>query len=308
MKKISIPEYTEMITTKVQDVIQSNRFKEFLLAPDLLHAFRKEVLQEQPYSLNNRLVLALFGAQAVAGYKTWQHLGFQVRRNSRGIPIFSPVIANKKEQEETQEPQLLGFSVRYVFDYSQVDELPLDVNESGRQRVKKFFDKRSQNDFCRELSGGQAALAEQLMAWARISYEVSTETVIGEQKGSTDGKRIMIKQGMQPRQTIKTLLHEMAHCKMGHVQNTELSREAQEIQAETAAFIAASHLGADTSSYTFDYLAAWGHEIMQAKNGVVQFKKVLREAIEQGQQLAAEFQSFAGLQEKASQEAELVAV
>jgi len=100
---------------------------------------------------------------------------------------------------------------------------------------------------------------------------------------------------MSPAQTVKTLLHELAHCRLGHM-TSPLSRDAQEVQAESAAFVAANCRGLDTGSYTFDYLANWGMEILNpdngAKDGAAQFRQVIEAAISMGNGMAEEFKGY----------------
>ena len=292
--KVSVEQYTNIILSRVQEVMDSERFKAFLAAPDILHAFRRDVLLQQPYSFHNRLVLALFGATAVAGFKTWMTLGYRVKKGSKGIPIYSPIIVNKQEQEEQEENgeerMLAGFSIRYVFDISQVEEIPGMAYEEQRKRVKSFME-RYRHDLCRELEGGEDAMAKELRSWIEqvCGYPVHEQEMRDGSKGMTDGRAIYLKTGMSPAQQSKSLLHELAHCRLGHLGECNLSKNSREIQAEAAAFIASHHLGMDTSAYSFDYLAAWGHEILESKRGVAEFKSVLQVAIEEGQRMADEF-------------------
>lgn len=74
---------------------------------------------------------------------------------------------------------------------------------------------------------------------------------------------ITINKGMGQTQTLKTLIHEMAHSDL----HNNKAREAyaytysnQELQAESVAYVVAQHYGIDTSSYSFGYLANWSNE------------------------------------------------
>ena len=295
--RISVTEYQDRIANKVWEVIESDRFREFLMAPDTLLAFRREVLGEPAYSFNNRMTLALYGAQAVAGYRTWQSLGFQVRKGSVGIPIFSPVIVKKKAQERDEDEEdessekLIGFSIRYVFDITQVEEMPGDAHIEGRERVKDFFAKhRSRFQFCRELIGGDEHLLDKLTRWVDSQKPVTFEDIPGEGKGYTDYGSITVKAGMSPAQSIKTLLHELAHNRLGHGE-TQLGREGKEVQAESAAYIASANLGLDTSVYSFDYLASWARDILQQEKGLYYFRTMIHDAIVEGQKMSEEFKA-----------------
>ena len=86
---------------------------------------------------------------------------------------------------------------------------------------------------------------------------------------------------MSEQQTLKTLFHEMAHSELHTLDKMieqPLSRSTKELQAESVAFIVASHYGMDTSEYSFGYLATWS----QDKEGLTdlegQIKIVQKEA------------------------------
>jgi hypothetical protein len=59
-------------------------------------------------------------------------------------------------------------------------------------------------------------------------------------------------------QKLKTLIHEVAHCVLGHVGDKEKRRETMEVEAEMTAYIVAEHFGIDSGSYSFGYLVHWG--------------------------------------------------
>lgn len=294
--RISTKEYSDLILQKVQEVMDEDRFKTFLKAPDMLQAFRGEVLGLEPYSFNNRLTLALFGARAVAGFKTWLGLGYAVKKGSKGIPIYRPIIVKQDKAQEEQlaeldenERHLVGFSVTYVFDVSQVAERDGEEHAEARARVKGFFTKQD-HGLCRELSGGEEAMAESIKAWIDGQTPVRFEA-LSNMKGYTNGKEIVVKKDMSSAQTIKTLLHELAHCRLKHMEST-LTRNAKEIQAESAAFVAANQMGLDTGPYSFDYLAAWGNEVLESDKGIETFRSILQEAIDLGQLMAVEYKTY----------------
>jgi hypothetical protein len=294
-KKISKEEFSSIIMEKVQDILESDRFKAFLLSPDILTAFREQVLGERPYSFGNHLTLALFGCTAVAGFHTWKKLGFVVRKGSKGVPIYRPILIKSEEEQEIDEKArtLVGFNVTYVFDVSQVKRIENAGFDAEQQKVDAFFaSMETRSDFCRELTGGPEELADSLRQWVETLYPIRAEEILSGGKGYTNGREIVLKAGMSPAQSIKTLLHELAHCRLKHPGDTSLSRNAKEIQAETAAFTAAHALGLDTGSYSFDYLASWGAEIMREDNGAESFKAVLETAIVEGKRLVRDYQEF----------------
>src|SRR4029077_14040076 len=70
-------------------------------------------------------------ATQVAGYKTWQKFGRQVRKGERGIRILPPC-AVKRENELGDEVRSLFFRTVSVFDVAQTDGEPLPELEYRR--------------------------------------------------------------------------------------------------------------------------------------------------------------------------------
>jgi len=66
-----------------------------------------------------------FHPSRVAGYRTWQRLGRQVRRGERGLAILAPVIRKMEALDNQEERRVVGFRVFHVFDLSQTDGEPL---------------------------------------------------------------------------------------------------------------------------------------------------------------------------------------
>ena len=77
------------------------------------------------YSLGNQALIRAACPQAtyVAGYRTWQKLGYQVRKGERGIRILAPR-PYTRTSDDGEEEQRLGFAAVAVFDASQLTETP----------------------------------------------------------------------------------------------------------------------------------------------------------------------------------------
>src|SRR5918997_331320 len=87
------------------------------------------------YSANNvLLVLAQHpSATRVAGYKTWQALGRQVRKGERAISIFAPRpyrVTTETEAGEEETCERLTFRLVPVFDLAQTTGQPLATMEA----------------------------------------------------------------------------------------------------------------------------------------------------------------------------------
>ena len=111
----------DVLAKAVDSVRASDMFKAYL---DVQARFHK-------YSWCNSLLILSQrpNAMQVAGYRTWQSLGRQVRKGERGITIFAPC-PWKREKEtdtgETETEQGIYFRAVHVFDVAQTDgpELP----------------------------------------------------------------------------------------------------------------------------------------------------------------------------------------
>lgn len=103
------------------------------------------------------------------------------------------------------------------------------------------------------------------------------DQVPGVAKGyfSSREGRIVIRPGMSQTQTLKTMVHEIAHAKLHAVPvengvvigQQEKDRRTREVEAESVAYVVCQHFGVDTSEYTFGYIAGWsrGKELPELK-------------------------------------------
>lgn len=205
------------------------------------------------YSFGNVMLIAFQRPDAtqVAGYKAWQSMGRQVRKGEKGIAILAPIVRRVKDEDgETREVRddsgrrVVGFRTVYVFDVAQTDgeELP----EAP----------------CRRLEGdsGLTDAADALAGHARAEgLEVARETVPGSANGYIDrsGRCVVIDAGLSRDQSLKTLVHELAHWHDLGPETALYSRPDAEIVAESTAYVVGHAIGLDTSEYSAGYVAAW---------------------------------------------------
>ena len=120
------------------------------------------------YSFNN--ILLIFSqypsASQIAGYRTWQQLGRQVKKGEKAIQILAPI--KRRIESETEEAtwNIFGFKKTSVFDISQTEgeELPsiispLQGNDAGLisrlvtfsqdNGVPVYFKTINPNGYCR---------------------------------------------------------------------------------------------------------------------------------------------------------------
>jgi len=209
------------------------------------------------YSFRNLLLITFQMPEAtrVAGYKTWQKLGRQVRKGEKALSILAPVprkFEAKDADGNTEEKTHMYFRAVKVFDISQTegDDVPT-------------------NDVCKLLEGSDdeaAALFETLKAYAEaeLGYTVSkVEEVHGRPTANgicyMDERRIEIA-NRPALQQAKTLAHEIGHAILHsgeHSYDKLHSSKQMEVEAESVAFCIMGAFGLDSSDYSFGYVAGW---------------------------------------------------
>ena len=259
---------TKELEQGVKDVFASPEYTEYL---QFMGKFYN-------YSANNCLLIWMQNPAAtlVAGYKAWQtKFKRQVRKGEKGITILAPVPHKiKKAVLEDgdlveKEIQWTSFRAVSVFDISQTDgdavpsfevnELTGDV-EGYDELVKKLEE----------------------LAPCRVDFEVIT----GGAKGfySLTDKRIAINEGMAESQTIKTMVHEIAHAILHDKdgEQKDADRRTAEVQAESVAYTVCSAMGLDTSDYSFGYVAEWsaGKEVKELTASMDVIRKTAGEILE----------------------------
>lgn len=238
-----IKQITDKLEQGVKDVFTDN-FINYLQVISKFHN----------YSFNNTLLIAMQKPDAtlVAGYKSWQtKFKRQVRKGESAIRILAPIPCKMKKevalQDGTMEEQEIKFT-RYravsVFDISQTDgeELP-SICKTVADDVEEY-----------------ETLRDKLISIAPVP--VGFEDIQGGANGyfHHEDKRIAIKAGMPQGQTIKTLVHEIAHSILhdkDQGEEKEADRRTKEVQAESVAYVVNQYLGLDTSDYSFGYVAGW---------------------------------------------------
>lgn len=232
------------------------------------------------YSFNNTMLIGIQcpGATHVAGYRTWQKLGRQVRKGEKGIRILAPNgrarFSKESKNDETGEIETTEFSfMRFravsVFDISQTD---------GEAAPKRPGIER--------LTGDDNGLLDSLKAFAVAKgFSVTFRPVAGKANGHIDllTKSIVVDSTLEPAQQAKTLAHEIGHGLLHTAFNQEeLGRDDKELEAESVAFIVCNHFGLETASYSFAYLACWKGQaaIKGLKASATRITKAASEVIE----------------------------
>lgn len=247
MEDNKIKELKDKIEEGVSKVFQSENYRNYLKTMSNFHN----------YSFNNTMLIFLQRPDStlVAGYNTWQKMKRQVNKGEKGIRILAPMkfkttievdVTNDKG-EKTKEPkevEFLRFKPVSVFDVGQTKGEPLP-------ELTKLLNDTVEN------------YPKIISALENISpYPVEYKPIEGEAKGycSFGEQAVVVREGMPELQTIKTLIHEVAHAKLHNPDNDEnkiKGRAEKELEAESTAYVVCEHFGLDTSEYSFPYLASW---------------------------------------------------
>lgn len=237
------------IAEQVEALRESEAWTQFLTFAQAFHR----------YSINNLLLILAQNPTAthVAGYRTWQKLGRQVRKGERGIRIFGgrDIVTVEEDEttgEEKQHRQRKFFPVS-VFDMSQTDPIDPDAHDPST--------------LAHHLTGADdlgifEAVADYL---TERGWSVEREAIPGETNGytTTDGsRRVVVDANLSPAHAAKTALHEAAHVIL-HAEEDPAEyvehRGIKETEAESVAYVLAGILGLDTSTYSIGYVAGWSH-------------------------------------------------
>ena len=197
---------------------------------------------------NNALIqLQRPGATICRGYRQWQQHGRQVQQGEPGIAIWAPMTV-RRENEKGEYEYVTRFKITYVWDIAQTeifdeelaaaDESPvpvIDGDDALYQTLTAICEQRG--IAIRE----QAMVAEGTAQW---------NTVTGQ-------RTILLRPDRPAAHKAIVMLHELAHIDL-HQQRREdraIPAEQKEWEAESVAYIVATHYGLPTFSDL--YLASW---------------------------------------------------
>ncbi|MCF1284832.1 PBECR4 domain-containing protein [Streptococcus sinensis] len=239
---------SQLLKDGVKDYFQSDTYKQYLTTMSKFHN----------YSPRNIQLILMQNPEAshVASFKKWKdEFERSVNKGEKALRIFAPMTL-KRRDPKTNEPLLdengneqtfISFKLVPVFDVSQTD---------GKELPKTIYElEGTYEDY-----GNLYKSAKEVSEANGVPLSFSKDTKGSNGFYSVTNNEIVIKQGMSEQQTLKTIFHEMAHSdlhNMEKLQETPLKRSTAELQAESVAFVVASHYGLDTSEYSFGYLATW---------------------------------------------------
>lgn len=285
-QKEKLQAITEKLEKGVKELFESDKYKEYLSVMSKFHN----------YSFRNTLLILMQkpDASKVAGYTAWQkNFKRQVRRGEKGISIIAPSPYKTKKEtpllDNVTNKPIYGtdgkplmqevdvtipmYKVTTVFDVSQTDGEPLpqlgvDKLQGSVDDYKNFYS-----------------------ALEKISpVPIRFENIESGANGyfHQEEKRIAIQESMSELQTMKTLIHELAHAKLHSYDDINKispeehkDRHTKEVEAESIAYTVCNHYGLDTSDYTFGYVAGWstGKELPELNSSLAIIQKTANEII-----------------------------
>ena len=286
-EKQKVQEITDKLEEGLKELFESEKYKTYLSTMSKFHN----------YSFNNTLLIAMQKPEAtlVARYKAWQkNFERHVNKGEKAIRILAPAPYKIKEerdkldpvtgemmfdengmpQKEQVEVTIPAFRAVSVFDVSQTDGKPIPELEA--QELLSTVE-------------GYEDFVQALMNVAPVP--IGFEDIPGDSKGyfHTEENRISVQENMSESQTLKTMVHEVAHSIL---HNKEINRDdlmeapvkdrnTKEVEAESVAYTVCQHFGIDTSDYSFGYIAGWssGKDMKELKSSLDTIRKTASELI-----------------------------
>ena len=284
-EKQKVKEITDKLEAGLKELFESKKYKSYLSTMSKFHN----------YSFNNTLLIAMQKPEAtlVAGYQAWQkNFERHVNKGEKAIRILAPAPYKIKEERDKLDPvtgelmfdengipqkeeveiTIPAFRAVSVFDVSQTDGKPIPELEVN------------------ELLSTVEGYEDFVQALMNISpVPIAFEDIPGDSKGyfNTAEKRIAVQENMSESQTLKTMVHEVAHSMLHDkevnqsMEIPEKDRNTKEVEAESVAFTVCQHFGIDTSDYSFGYIAGWssGRNMKELKSSLDTIRKTASELI-----------------------------
>lgn len=192
-------------------------------------------LRLHDYSINN-IILAWTQypeLSMLCGFKKWLSLGRTVRKGEKAIRILAPIMHKFKDMGTDEDIYLVkGFRYVNVFDVNQTEGDNLNFGHPEMIKGDISFDKIKQ-----------------------ISPLPVVVKYAGTSNANVNKERILVAPKDNEAQMVSSLLHEIAHYKLGHI-GSDLDKAIKEIEAEAVSYIVTKYLGLqnDKSKY---YIRSW---------------------------------------------------
>ena len=270
MNKDRVQDLTNLIDEKIEALINSNDWKEYL----------KFASAQYRYSWNNQFLIWFqssvrgFEASYVRGYKQWEAIDRTVKAGEKAMYVLAPMLAHRciekdckarakyfrdgkyyiceKDSKHRVGKFLTGFKDVPVFDISQTEgeDIPQVTLKDKCENAKP------------EIWEALVSLAE--------SHDF--KVIIGNARGaegycSHDKKEIVISSNADFGYQVKILAHEVGHLLMHKdITDYQQQRARYETEAEGVAWVVCEALGVHSAedNYSFGYIATWGKDNTKA--------------------------------------------
>lgn len=247
------------IDAAIEGLNTGDRWREFLDVSNRFHH----------YSLNNQMLILLQNSKAtrVAGFHKWKEFGRSVNKGERAIWIYAPMIKKVMDKDAAGNVKrgpdgkpiwkeaLLGFKTVPVYDVSSTSGKPLPeppvipFNRSTGEAPEGMHDD----------------LREQIEAHGYTVEYLNLGDGPGVPDGATDPrtKKVIINTAHDPSHQAQTLVHELAHIELGHLERTAQyhtraggERPTMEVEAESVSYVISRRYGMEPDS-SFSYIDGW---------------------------------------------------
>ncbi len=232
--RASIDSQLDTLARAVDEVRASEMFQDFLKFQARFHS----------YSWHNSWLILLQRPTAarVAGFKTWQSMGRQVRKGERGIMIFAPRPWTK-EKEDGETESGIFFRPVYVF----------DVAQTGGEALPEVDCPNIVAD-----ASGLLSRLERVTLQRGLTLQTDNTVDFGY---ATSAGVIALNDTHATGQRAKTLAHELAHAAMHFDKSVRaelnIDRNKAELEAESVAYVVCTHFGLDCAVRCSRYIAIW---------------------------------------------------
>ena len=212
------------------------------------------------YSAANALLILSQCPEAtrVAGLSTWNRLGYRVRAGERALWIWAPVLRKGVDPATGEEGErLVGFRPAPVFDAAQLADL-------DEKPLPSLF----------------TPLPDDLEdLYRHVRARIEAERIVVEERplpmgvqGVSLGGTVFIRRGLDSRNRLAVLLHELAH-ELAHRGEAQRAKPValRELEAESVAYIVGAALGLEIP-HSADYLLGYGLDAaaLRASLGTIQ--------------------------------------
>ncbi len=251
--EVEVKKAFEKIELGVKSVFESSNYRKYLQAMSKLHT----------YSINNSILIMMQSpsAQYCAGAGKWKtEFGRTLKKGAKGIKILMPH-PYQREIEVEQEDGTTKIEVKDLCYFTLGNIYSLDQTEG-----------RDFPEICKELQEDSEEIKKAISVCEKVSdCPVAYWNLKDGSKGfySKQKNQIVVKKGMTTSQTLKTLVHEIAHSRL-HNTEKDIPRQQKEVEAESIAFVVCNALfGVDTSDYSFEYIANWNGKDTKELKGIL---------------------------------------